>query len=422
MLDIKYIITNLDLVKEKTARRGAEFDFDTLLALDEERKKLILEGEELKQKRNEFSKSFPLIKKQGGDVETAQKEMKQVSERIAALDKELADVQERQRGMLLTLPNLVDDSIPVGKSEEDNTLYRDWGVKPSLAFEPKAHWDIAESLGLVDFERGTKVAGARFSAYKGMGAKLERALINFMLDTQSSRGYTEVMTPFLVNAASMTGTGQLPKFEEDAFKCERDGLYLIPTAEVPVTNLYAGEILDEADLPIKHCAYSPCFRREAGSHGKDVRGLIRQHQFNKVELVKFVKPEEGWKELELLLSDAENILQLLGIHYRVMTLSTGDIGFTSAKTYDIEVWLPGQDCYREISSCSCFMDFQARRANIRYRKPGDKRLDFVYTLNGSGLAVGRTFVAVLENYQLPDGRISVPEVLRPYLGGAEIIG
>ncbi|GAB1536077.1 serine--tRNA ligase [Geovibrio sp. ADMFC3] len=422
MLDIKYIITNLDLVKEKTARRGAEFDFDTLLALDEERKKLILEGEELKQKRNEFSKLFPLIKKQGGDVETAQKEMKQVSERIAALDKELADVQERQRGMLLTLPNLVDDSIPVGKSEEDNTLYRDWGVKPSLAFEPKAHWDIAESLGLVDFERGTKVAGARFSAYKGMGAKLERALINFMLDTQSSRGYTEVMTPFLVNAASMTGTGQLPKFEEDAFKCERDGLYLIPTAEVPVTNLYAGEILDEADLPIKHCAYSPCFRREAGSHGKDVRGLIRQHQFNKVELVKFVKPEEGWKELELLLSDAENILQLLGIHYRVMTLSTGDIGFTSAKTYDIEVWLPGQDCYREISSCSCFMDFQARRANIRYRKPGDKRLDFVYTLNGSGLAVGRTFVAVLENYQLPDGRISVPEVLRPYLGGAEIIG
>ena len=422
MLDIKYIITNLDLVKEKTARRGAEFDFDTLLALDEERKKLILEGEELKQKRNEFSKSFPLIKKQGGDVETAQKEMKQVSERIAALDKELADVQERQRGMLLTLPNLVDDSIPVGKSEEDNTFYRDWGVKPSLAFEPKAHWDIAESLGLVDFERGTKVAGARFSAYKGMGAKLERALINFMLDTQSSRGYTEVMTPFLVNAASMTGTGQLPKFEEDAFKCERDGLYLIPTAEVPVTNLYAGEILDEADLPIKHCAYSPCFRREAGSHGKDVRGLIRQHQFNKVELVKFVKPEEGWKELELLLSDAENILQLLGIHYRVMTLSTGDIGFTSAKTYDIEVWLPGQDCYREISSCSCFMDFQARRANIRYRKPGDKRLDFVYTLNGSGLAVGRTFVAVLENYQLPDGRISVPEVLRPYLGGAEIIG
>lgn len=422
MLDIKYIITNLDLVKEKTAKRGAEFDFDTLLALDEERKKLILEGEELKQKRNEFSKSFPLIKKQGGDVETAQKEMKQVSERIAALDKELADIQERQRGMLLTLPNLVDDSIPVGKSEEDNTLYRDWGVKPSLAFEPKAHWDIAESLGLVDFERGTKVAGARFSAYKGMGAKLERALINFMLDTQSSRGYTEVMTPFLVNAASMTGTGQLPKFEEDAFKCERDGLYLIPTAEVPVTNLYAGEILDEADLPIKHCAYSPCFRREAGSHGKDVRGLIRQHQFNKVELVKFVKPEEGWKELELLLSDAENILQLLGIHYRVMTLSTGDIGFTSAKTYDIEVWLPGQDCYREISSCSCFMDFQARRANIRYRKPGDKRLDFVYTLNGSGLAVGRTFVAVLENYQLPDGRISVPEVLRPYLGGAEIIG
>ncbi|QAR31981.1 serine--tRNA ligase [Geovibrio thiophilus] len=422
MIDIKYITANLELVKEKTAKRGAEFDFDTLLRLDDERKKLIFEAEELKKKRNDFSKSFPLIKQQGGDVDAAQKEMKQVSERIAEMDRELTDIQERQRMMLLTLPNLVDDSLPLGRSEEDNVLYREWGAKPSLDFEAKPHWDIAENLKLVDFERGTKVAAARFSAYTGMGAKLERALINFMLDTQSSRGYTEVMTPFLVNAASMTGTGQLPKFEEDAFKCERDGLYLIPTAEVPVTNLYAGEILDESALPIKHCAYSPCFRREAGSHGKDVRGLIRQHQFNKVELVKLVKPEDGWAELELLLRDAENILQLLGIHYRVMTLSTGDIGFASAKTYDIEVWLPGQNCYREISSCSCFTDFQARRANIRFRKAGDKRLDFVYTLNGSGLAVGRTFLSVLENYQLPDGRVKVPEVLRPYLGGVEIIG
>lgn len=422
MIDIKYITANPELVREKTAKRGAEFDFDTLIRLDDERKKLIFEVEELKKKKNDFSKSFPLIKKQGGDVDAAQKEMKQVSERISEMDKELDAIQEKQKAMLLTLPNLVDDSLPVGKSEEDNVLYREWGAKPSLDFEAKAHWDIAESLKLVDFERGTKVAGARFSAYTGMGAKLERALINFMLDTQSSRGYTEVMTPFLVNAASMTGTGQLPKFEEDAFKCERDGLYLIPTAEVPVTNLYAGEILDESALPIKHCAYSPCFRREAGSHGKDVRGLIRQHQFNKVELVKLVRPEDGWQELELLLRDAENILQLLGVHYRVMTLSTGDIGFASAKTYDIEVWLPGQNCYREISSCSCFTDFQARRANIRFRKQGDKRLDFVYTLNGSGLAVGRTFLAVLENYQLPDGRVRVPDVLRPYLGGAEIIG
>lgn len=422
MLDIRYIVANLELVKEKTAQRGAEFDFDELVKLDEERKKIIFEAEELKKQRNEFSKSFPLIKKQGGDTEKAQKEMKLVSDRITEMDKELSEVIEKQKAMLLCLPNIVDDSLPMGKSEEDNVLYRQWGEKPALNFETKAHWDIAESLKLVDFERGTKVAGARFSAYTGMGAKLERALINFMLDTQSAKGYTEVMTPFLVNAASMTGTGQLPKFEEDAFKCEKDGLYLIPTAEVPVTNLYAGEILDEACLPIMHCAYSPCFRREAGSHGKDVRGLIRQHQFNKVELVKLVKPEDGFNELEKLLKDAENILQLLGIHYRVMTLSTGDIGFASAKTYDIEVWLPGQNCYREISSCSCFTDFQARRANIRYRKASDKKVEFVYTINGSGLAVGRTFLAVLENYQLEDGRVRVPEVLKPYLGGVEIIG
>lgn len=421
MIDIKYITANLDKVKEKTALRGAEFDFGALLKLDDERKKLIFEAEELKKKRNDFSKSFPLIKKQGGDVDAAQKEMKAVSERISQMDKELDDIQERQRAMLLTLPNLVDDSVPVGKSEDDNVLYREWGTKPELNFEPKAHWDIAESLKLVDFERGTKVAKARFSAYMGMGAKLERALINFMLDTQSSKGYTEVITPFLVNAAAMTGTGQLPKFEEDAFKCEKDELYLIPTAEVPVTNLYAGEILDEAALPIKHCAYSPCFRREAGSHGKDVRGLIRQHQFNKVELVKIVKPEDSFTELEALLKDAENILQLLGIHYRVMTLSSGDIGFASAKTYDIEVWLPGQNCYREISSCSCFTDFQARRANIRFRNT-QKRVEFAHTLNGSGLAAGRTFLAVLENYQQADGTVKVPEVLRPYLGGVEVIG
>jgi seryl-tRNA synthetase len=420
MIDIKYITANLEQVKEKMALRGAEFDFDTLLKLDDERKKLIFEAEELKKKRNDFSKSFPLIKKQGGDVETAQKEMKAVSERISEMDKELDDIQEKQKVMLLTIPNLVDDSVPAGKSEDDNVLYREWGTKPVMDFAPLPHWDIAEKLNLVDFERGTKVAKARFSAYMGNGAKLERALINFMLDTQSAKGYTEVMTPFLVNAASMTGTGQLPKFEEDAFKCEKDELYLIPTAEVPVTNLYAGEILDESDLPIKHCAYSPCFRREAGSHGKDVRGLIRQHQFNKVELVKIVKPEDSFNELELLLKDAENILQLLGIHYRVMTLSSGDIGFASAKTYDIEVWLPGQNCYREISSCSCFTDFQARRANIRFRNSA-KRVEFAHTLNGSGLAVGRTFLSVLENYQQADGSVRVPEVLRPYLGGLEVI-
>jgi seryl-tRNA synthetase len=422
MIDIKYITAHLDLVKDKTLKRGARFDFDTLLALDEDRKKLIFEAEELKKKRNEVSKAFPKVKKEGGDVDAIQKEMKAVSDRISQMDKEINDIVEKQRDLLLTLPNLVDDSLPVGESEDDNVFYHDWGTPPEFDFDPKAHWDIAERLGIVDFERGTKIAKARFSAYIGDGAKLERALINFMLDEQTKRGYTEVMTPFLANAESMTGTGQLPKFEEDLFKCERDGLYLIPTAEVPITNLYRDDILSETDLPVMHCAYSPCFRREAGSHGKDVRGLIRQHQFNKVELVKLSKPEDSWNELEKLLSDAENILQMLGIHYRVMTLSTGDIGFSAAKTYDIEVWLPGQSCYREISSCSCFTDFQARRANIRYRKATDKKLDFVHTLNGSGLAVGRTFLAVLENYQQKDGRVKVPEVLRPYLGGREFIG
>ncbi|WP_022851417.1 serine--tRNA ligase [Limisalsivibrio acetivorans] len=421
MLDMKYILENMDDVKKKTAARNAAFDFDKLLELDKRRRELISEGEELKKKRNDASKNIGKIKREGGDIGEIQAEMKKVSDRISELDGELAEAEQARDSLLLTLPNLVHDSIPEGKDEDDNALYREWGEKPSFNFEAKPHWEIAENLGLVDFERGTKIAKSRFSAYTGDGARLERALINFMLDTQRENGYTEVMTPFMVNSQAMIGTGQLPKFEEDLFKCEGEDLYLIPTAEVPVTNLYSQEILDESQLPVAHAAYSPCFRREAGSHGKDVRGLIRQHQFNKVELVKLTRPEDSWNELEKLLSDAESILKKLGLHYRVMTLSSGDIGFSASKTYDIEVWLPGQDTYREISSCSCFTDFQARRANIRFRREG-KKVEFVHTLNGSGLAVGRTFLALLENCQQEDGRILVPEALRPYLGGQEYLG
>jgi len=420
MIDIKYIAANLETVKKKTAMRGAEFDFDALLGFDEQRKVIIGEVEELKRVRNEESKKIGQIKREGGDISEVSKKMKEVSNQIAELDQKLAEVQEQQTAMLLTLPNLIDDSAPEGADEDDNALIKTWGDIPEFSFEAKPHWELAEGLGLVDFERGVKIAKSRFTAYMGMGAKLERALINFMLDNQTENGYTEVMTPFLVNAESMKGTGQLPKFEEDLFKCERDELYLIPTAEVPVTNLYAKEILDGEALPIKHCAYSPCFRREAGAHGQDTRGLIRQHQFNKVELVKVVKPENGWDELEKLLADAESILQKLGLAYRVVNLCSGDIGFSAAKTYDIEVWLPGQNTYREISSCSCFTDFQARRAGIKYRDEKGKP-QFAYTLNGSGLAVGRTFLAVLENYQNEDGSVTIPEALRPYLGGKEKI-
>lgn len=324
--------------------------------------------------------------------------------------------------MPLTLPNLVLDEVPAGKDENDNTLYKEWGEPAKFDFEPKPHWDIADGLGILDFERGVKISKSRFTAYMGLGAKLERALINFMLDTHAERGYKEVLAPYLVNADAMKGTGQLPKFEEDLFKCERDELYLIPTAEVSVTNLYSDEILDEEMLPVKHCSYSACFRREAGSHGKDVRGLIRQHQFNKVELVKVTKPEDSQSELAELLESAEIILQRLNLPYRIMTLCRGDIGFSAAKTYDIEVWLPSAGAYREISSCSTFTDYQARRASIRFRRKDGKKVDFAHTLNGSGLAVGRTFLAVLENYQNNDGTVTVPEALRPYLGGLEVIG
>jgi len=422
MLDIKYIIANIDEVKKKTASRSAEFDFELLISLDEKRKSLQAESDVLKAERNSVSKEVGAIKKAGGDISEIQAKMRAAGDRIAAIDAELSEAQNQMNDMLLTLPNLPKDDVPVGKSEDENVLLKTWGTPADFSFEPKAHWDIADDLGILDFERGVKISKSRFTSYMGYGAKLERALINFMLDCHAERGYKEVIAPYLVNADAMQGTGQLPKFEEDLFKCERDELYLIPTAEVSVTNLYSQEILDEDALPVKHCSYSACFRREAGSHGKDVRGLIRQHQFNKVELVKITKPEDSEAELMELLESAELILQKLNLPYRVMTLCSGDIGFSSAKTYDIEVWLPSVKTYREISSCSTFEDFQARRASIRFRRKGEKKVEFAHTINGSGLAVGRTFLAVLENYQNEDGTVTVPEALRPYLGGLEVIG
>ncbi|WP_303851687.1 serine--tRNA ligase [Seleniivibrio woodruffii] len=421
MLDIKYIIANQDIARKKTADRGAQFDFDGLMALDAERKKLQAKNDDLKSERNTVSKEIGKIRKDGGDISEIQEKMRIAGDEIDANDRILAEIQAKMEDMLLNLPNLVKDEVPVGKDETENVVSKTWGEPKKFSFEPKAHWDIAENLKILDFERGTKVAKSRFTAYMGMGAKLERALINFMLDTHAQRGYKEVLAPYLVNADAMRGTGQLPKFEEELFKCERDGLYLIPTAEVSVTNLYSGEIISETELPIRHCSYSACFRREAGSHGKDVRGLIRQHQFNKVELVKITAPEDSEAELAELLDSAENILRTLELPYRVMTLCSGDIGFSSAKTFDIEVWLPSANTYREISSCSTFTDYQARRASIRLRRKDGKKVEFAHTLNGSGLAIGRTLVAVLENYQNEDGSVTVPKALRPYLGGLEVI-
>ena len=420
MLDIKQIITNSDTIIHKMALRNADFDITELTRLDARRKAVIQEVEELKRLRNEVSKQVGMLKKEGKDASAIQQQMKEQGNRIETLDAELKTVDETLCQKLMALPNIVDDSVPVGKDENDNPVYRVWGEPAKFDFEPKSHWDIGAELGMLDFERGAKVAKARFTMLTGAGARLERALINFMMDLHASRGYKEILPPYLINSTAMTGTGQLPKFQEELFWCERDDLYLTPTAEVPVTNLYADEILKEADLPAKFTSYSACFRREAGSYGKDVRGLIRQHQFNKVELVKFTTPEQSMDELEEMLAEAEEVLKRLKIPYRVVTLCTGDIGFASAKTYDIEVWLPGQNTYREISSCSNCKDFQARRANIRYRNKEGKTA-FAHTLNGSGLAVGRTLVAVLENYQQADGSVLIPEVLRPYMGGIEII-
>ena len=419
MLDIKFVRENPEKIKEALKKRGYNIDFDSFLSMEEERLKFLREIENKRAIRNAVSQEIAKLKKSKPDSPELEKlisEMRQLGDEINDLESKLRIIEDKVQSFLLYIPNLPHNTVPVGKDETENVEIRKWGVPPEFDFEPLNHWDIGEILGIIDFERAGKIAGSRFAVMKGVGARLERALINFMLDLHISKGYIEVFPPLLVNRDSMIGTGQLPKFEEDLFKTEEPEYYLIPTAEVPVTNLHKNEILSEDDLPIYYVSYTPCFRKEAGSHGKDVRGLIRQHQFNKVELVKFVKPEDSYEELESLTKDAEEVLQRLGLHYRVIVLCTGDLGFSSAKTYDIEVWLPGQKRYREISSCSNFEDFQARRANIRFRKREKRGTEFVHTLNGSGLAIGRTVVAILENYQQRDGSVIVPEALRPYMG------
>ncbi len=420
MLDLKWVVSHLDDVKDSLSKRGQKVDLSALENLNQKRKNLQVEFDSLRAIQNQKSAEIQKLQKQKEDASSLIAEMQKVAKRTKEIAPELTQIEEEIEKTLLHIPNIPHSSVPVGKGSEENTLLRTWGEKPQLSFKALEHSDLGEKLDILDFERGVKIAGARFTLYKGLGAKLERALTNFMLDVHTTEhGYTETLPPFLVNAASMTGTGQLPKFEEDLFKTTT-GLYLIPTAEVPVTNIYRDEILSEEELPLSYTAYTPCFRSEAGSYGKDMKGLIRQHQFNKVELVKFVTPENSYQELENLTSHAETILKKLGLHYRIMTLCTGDMGFSAAKTYDIEVWLPGQNAYREISSCSNFEDYQARRMKIRYKtKEGKNRL--VHTLNGSGLAVGRTLIAVLENYQQKDGSIQIPEVLIPYMGGVSKI-
>ena len=421
MLDMKYIRENMDEAERRLRTRGGESFLGGLQELDERRRALLKEAEALKALRNSVSDEIGRTKDKS-QVQDKILEMREVSQKIKSLDEDLNQVDDQLHSFLLTVPNIPHPSTPVGTSENDNVLVRSWGDPKKLPFEAQAHWDIGENLGILDFERGAKITGARFTLYRGAGARMERALINLMLDLHTdAHGYLEVLPPFMVNRDSMQGTGQLPKFEEDLFKLVDPDFFLIPTAEVPVTNIHRGEILKKSDLPISYSAYTPCFRREAGSYGKDTRGLIRQHQFNKVELVKFVHPSESDAGLEALTRHAEKILQLLELPYRVMALCSGDIGFSAAKTYDIEVWLPGQSCYREISSCSNFGDFQARRASIRFREDEKGKPEFVHTLNGSGLAVGRTVVAILENYQQEDGSVLVPAVLRPYMGGLDLV-
>ena len=419
MLELRFIRENIDLVKAKTAKRGMDTDIlDRFMEVDQRRLAILGEGESLKNRRNTVSKEIAEFKKNKDETGAAPliEEMKQVGIRIKELDEELATVHQELDEIVMSVPNLCDDSVPEGADDDDNIEIKRWGEKPDFSFTPKPHWEIGVEEGFLDFERAAKLSGARFALLSGFGARLERALVNFMLDVQTTQhGYQEVLPPFLVNTPTMTATGQLPKFEEDLFKIKDWDLYLIPTAEVPVTNIHREETVSEQELPIKYTAFTPCFRSEAGSYGRDTRGLIRQHQFNKVELVKFTTPETSSDELESLLADAEKILQLLGLHYRVVTLCSGDLGFSATKTYDIEVWLPGQQAYREISSCSNFLDFQARRGAIRYRPDGEKKSRLVHTLNGSGLAVGRTLLAIVENYQREDGSIAVPEILQPYL-------
>ncbi len=425
MLDLGFVRDNLPLVEEKLRQRGmnpAEVlkDFPQI---DARRRAAITEAETLKAQRNKASEQIAQLKKNKQDATALIEETKQAREKIGELEKNAEAAEQAMREILLSIPNLPHASVPVGKSEHDNVEVRRWGTPPTFDFTPKPHWELGEQLGVLDLERASKITGARFAVYWDMGAKLERALMNFMLDLHTKEhGYTEVLPPFMVNAESMYGTGQLPKFEADLFKVPHGerSLYLIPTAEVPVTNLYRDETLEAAQLPTSLTAYTPCFRSEAGSYGKDVRGIIRQHQFQKVELVKFTKPEHSYEEHEKLTRNAEEVLQRLGLHYRTVVLCTGDMGFSSAKTYDIEVWLPGQNLYREISSCSNFESYQARRANIRYKPEGKGKSEFVHTLNGSGLAIGRTWVAIIENYQQADGSVVVPEALRKYVGAERI--
>jgi len=422
MLDVKFIRENVDLVRRKLEERGDAVDLDQFTSLDRKRRDILQEVESLRSERNSVSKEIGARKKDGRDASDIISKMGSVSSRIKELDETLKETEGLLGGLTMTIPNIPHESVVSGTGDEDNPEIRRWGEKPHFDFEPKPHWDIGEDLDILDFGAGAKIAGARFTLYRGAGALLERALVNFMLDLHTTRhGYTEVFTPFMVNSESMTGTGQLPKFEEDLFKVTGTDYYLIPTAEVPVTNIHRDEILDETDLPVSYVAYSACFRAEAGSYGKDTRGLIRQHQFNKVEMVKFTRPEESYDELEKLTAHAEEVLERLGIHFRTVSLCTGDLGFSSAKTYDLEAWMPGQDAYREISSCSNFEAFQARRAGIRFRRGEGSKIEYVHTLNGSGLAVGRTVVAILENYQQKDGSVLVPDALKPYMNGVDRI-
>lgn len=417
MLDIKLIRENPEMVKAAMKTRNKDMDavVDEVLEIDAKRRELMKATDALKQEQNAASKKIPQIKKEGGDISEIMERMNEIKAVIKADDAKIAELDARQKALIYEFPNVPNSSVPVGKDDSENVEIRRWGEPRKFDFDYKAHWDIGADLGILDPETAAKVTGTRFHFYKGLGARLERAIVSFFLNTHIENGYTEILPPFLVNRASMTGTGQLPKFEEDAFKTT-DDLFLIPTAEVPVTNMHRDEILDGAQLPIKYCAYSACFRAEAGSAGRDTRGLIRQHQFNKVELVKFVDPETSYDELEKLTNDAERVLQLLGLPYRVVCLSTGDIGFSSAKTYDIEVWMPSYNRYVEISSCSNFEDFQARRAAIRFKKDSKSKAQLVHTLNGSGVAVGRTTAAILENYQNEDGSVTIPDVLVPYMG------
>ena len=422
MLDIKVIRTETERVKKAMARRKENVDIDAVIALDEKRRGLLYEAESLKAKQNEESKKIAVLKKEGKDASGIFAELKDISDRIKELDGQIRDAEDELYKMLLSIPNIPNDTVPDGNSDEDNVEIRRWGEPTKFDFEPKAHWDLGESLNILDFQAAAKITGARFTVYRGMGARLERAIISYFLDKHTEKnGYTEILPPYMVHRNSMVGTGQLPKFEEDAFKVTGTEYFLIPTAEVPVTNLYRESILDGASLPIKHVAYSACFRAEAGSAGRDTRGLIRQHQFNKVELVKFTRPEDSYDELEKLTHDAESVLQGLGLPYRVVKICIGDLGFTPTMKYDIEVWMPSYGRYVEISSCSNFEDYQARRAGIRFKDGVKSKAQFVHTLNGSGVAVGRTVAAIMENYQQGDGSIIIPEVLRPYMGGKEKI-